>query len=175
MNGFLFLAVALALGGGATAPRGQTVSGLPPELLVARAAQAVATIAFDRSLEEQALRDLAAALRQDPRNPHAKALVDLIQKRRQQREKQEQQRGQQQLRNQRPEAQSQVAQQPSRTKQKVSNNAPDRTETNRRAPREEENRLTREQAQQLLDALEQQDRRPTQRLPVRNPRQGPRW
>ncbi|OQB34867.1 MAG: hypothetical protein BWY06_03330 [Candidatus Latescibacteria bacterium ADurb.Bin168] len=175
MNSFLLFAVALALGGGTPARGQQAVSGLPPELLVARAAQAVATITFDRSLEEQALRDLAAALRQDPRNSRAKALVDLIQKRRQEREKQEQQRGQQQLRNQRPEAQAQVAQQPSGPKQKESSNAPDRTETNRRAPREEGNRLTREQAQQLLDALEQQDRRPTQRLPVRNPRQGPRW
>jgi Mg-chelatase subunit ChlI len=151
------------------------VAGLPPELLVARAAAAVATINFERSLEDRALRDLAAALRQEPRNTQARALLDLIQKRREERAKQQGDKGQQQLREQQKASQEEPVQQQQVQRRSDQARANERAATNKIAGSDQRNQISREEAQQLLDALEQQDRRPTQRLPTRNPRQGPRW
>jgi Mg-chelatase subunit ChlI len=174
MKKLFFGAIVSAFALVASASSQTGISGLPPELLVARAAAAVATINFERSLEEQALRDLAAAMRQEPQNTKARALLDLIQKRREDRAKQSQERGQRELRQQQNQPQEQQAQQQQQQR------SPQQREEERKATRkiaghDQRNQISKEEAQQLLDALQQEDRRPTQRAPNRNPAQGPRW
>ncbi len=190
------LAACVALCGIAVTPStGQAESGLAPEVLVARVATAYGSISFGEAAEEQALRDLAEALVMDQGNEQARALVEAIQQRRQQRQEQEQQQGQEELERQQSEAaeqqeasanddrgdeseedesgeESDSADQDDATRQEEA--AADTTGGEPDMP-DSAQAMSREEAVRLLDALEQQENAPT--TPAREGRgsNGPRW
>jgi len=190
------LAACVALCGIAVTPStGQAESGLAPEVLVARVATAYGSISFGEAAEEQALRDLAEALVMDQGNEQARALVEAIQQRRQQRQEQEQQQGQEELERQQSEAaeqqeasanddrgdeseedesgeESDSADQDDATRQEEA--AADTTGGEPDMP-DSAQAMSREEAVRLLAALEQQENAPT--TPAREGRgsNGPRW
>jgi len=163
----------------------QSQAGLPPEVLVARAAAAYGSIAYGQQEEEQALRDLGQALRQVPQDRQAQQLLAAILKRREERRKQQERKGQQYLDQQQADRQAQQQGQgeekqaderkpkTARQEDQLAHRQPD---TQHPSGGDRPGQMSRAEAERLLDALEQQERRPTQRLPAqgRGP-QGPRW
>lgn len=156
----------------------------PSELLVAEAASLYASLSYSAGDEDQAIRKLSSALRQDPTNREARELLAAIQKRREQRQKERERQGQQGL-----AEQSERGQDQRRPQQEERGEEPDRGSTSgedRRAPRqpdegeqaagEPEGGMSRAEAERLLDALQAQEERPAehQRAAGRRP-QGPRW
>ena len=165
-----------------------------PEMLVAQAATAYGSINFGPREEEQAIADLTAALAADPTNSQARRLLDVIQQRRQQRQEQQQQQGQEQLNQERQEGQDQQQQQeqppPEQNDQQQQqqqpdqqrpgdnenvNEQPDQQDTPVGNERPQEEGMTREEAERLLDALERQEQQPEQRQGRRRRAEGPRW
>ena len=158
-----------------------------PEVLVARAASLFGSLEFGPAEEEEALRSLTDALSQDPANPVARKLLELIQKRREEREEQQRQQGQQQLEQEQRQGQQQPEQQeaggPEDREQDEQDERPSPSQDEEVRPPEDgqaptggepEEGMTQEEAERLLDALEEQEQKPEREV-QRGRSTGPRW
>jgi len=153
-------------------------------VLIAGAAAAYGSIQFGLADEERALGDLAEALRQDPLNVGARKLLEAIQRRREERQEQSDQQGQEQ----RSEQQQRQTAEPGDKPPEEDEQQPAGGEEEEQSASEKEadgqdrpeepppGQMSQEDAQRLLDALEQQEKGPTRKQPGRRGRRsGPRW
>lgn len=156
-----------------------------PEVLVAEAASLYASLSYGERDEEQAIRKLASALREDPANRQAQGLLAAIQKRREERRKRQEQQGQQQIARQsegRREPQQQEGRQDDQQQGERGSASRDaelaerKPDEGRQAGDERQSRMSRAEAERLLEALEAQEQRPLDRPKVRaKGSQSPRW
>lgn len=127
---------------------------------------------FARENWKDAIRNYHEALRLDPADVEAKRNLELALRRLQEQQQQQQQEGDQQQENQQQQEQEQQQQQPGADQQeKEEDPAPDPRE--QESAQERKEKLSREEAMRILDAMKEQDRPPKENMKVPAPDKRP--
>lgn len=164
-----------------------------PDALVAQAAALYGSTEFTESAEQSAIRLLARALTADPANAEAKALIEAIQQRREERDEQRQQEGQEHLDQQQDGAGDRTPQTGTPEDERDTDSADDRdrpdaheddriehppAEDPSSSPQdrdEPEHEMTPDEAIRLLNALEEQEKVFQTKPRQSGESEGPRW